>query len=83
MPKFLSFHHEPERTWAKLEECYRHLAKETTAFWVRTYYQRDAGFRVCEWDAPSDETLLVIFKRMGITVDRIVPVEEILPSRWR
>jgi hypothetical protein len=83
MPKFLTFHHEPERSWAKLEEAYRHLAKETTAVWVRTYYQTTEGFRICEWDSPSDETLVVIFKRMGVTFEKIIPVEEILPSRWR
>jgi hypothetical protein len=83
MPKFLTFHKEPDKSWAKLEEAYSQLAQETTAVWVRTYYNADEGFRICEWDSPSDETLLVIFKRMNITFDRIIAVEEILPSHWR
>lgn len=83
MPKFLTFHHEPEKSWAKLEEAYQDLARETTAVWVRTYYEPQEGHRICEWDSPSDETLVVIFKRMGITYEKIVPVEEVLPSRWR
>lgn len=83
MPKYLTFHYEPDRSWAKLEEAYRRLAKETTAIWVRTYYNAGEGHRICEWDSPSDETLVVIFKRMGITYEKIIPVEEILPSRWR
>lgn len=83
MPKFLTFHCEPEKTWEKLEEAYKHLAKETTAVWVRTYYKRDKGRRICEWDAPSEESIIVIFKRMGILWDEILQVEEILPSRWR
>jgi len=83
MSKFLTFHCEPEKTWEKLEEAYKHLAKETTALWIRTFYQREQGRRVCEWDAPSEESVMVIFKRMGITCDEIMSVEEILPNRWR
>lgn len=83
MPKFLAFHSEPEKTWEELENAYKKLANETTARWVRTYYQKDTGRRICEWDSPCEESITVIFKRMGITWDEIMHVEEILPERWR
>ena len=83
MPKFLTLHREPEKTWAKLEEAYKQLAKETTAEWVRTYYRKEGGRRICEWDSPSEESITVLFKRMGITWDEIIQVEEILPGRWK
>ena len=83
MPKFLTFHREPEKTLEKMEEAYRQLAKETTAVWIRTYCRKEDGRRICEWDAPSEESITVIFKRTGITWDEIIQVEEILPGRWR
>lgn len=83
MPKFLTLHREPKKTWEKLEEAYRQLAKETTAVWIRTYYRIDDGRRICEWEAPSEESIIVLFKRTGITWDEIIEVEEILPGRWR
>ena len=83
MPKFLACHSEPEKTWEELENAYKKLANETTARWVRTYYHKDSGRRICEWEAPSDESVIVVFKRMGITWDELIPVEEILPERWR
>ncbi|MEW6489277.1 MAG: nickel-binding protein [Thermodesulfobacteriota bacterium] len=83
MSKFLTFHVEPDRRWEDLVERYRVLARETTATWVRTYLFEDESQRICEWDAPSPETLHVIFARTGITCDRIVPVREVLPQTWR
>lgn len=83
MPKYLTFHAEPERLWEDLVEKYRTLARETTAVWIRTYIFEDGTQRVCEWDAPAPEPLHVIFTRTGISYDRIVPVREVLPSSWR
>ena len=83
MPKFLTIHREPEKTIEKMEEAYKQLARETTAEWVRTYYRKEDGRRICEWEAPSEESIIVIFKRTGITWDEIIEVEEILPGRWR
>lgn len=83
MLKFLTFHCEPERTWEELENAYKKLANETTARWIRTYYQKDTGRRICEWEAPSEESIIVIFKRINITWDEIIQVEEILPDKWR
>ncbi len=83
MPKYLTFHIEPERRWEDLVERYRTLARETTAVWIRTYIFEDGSQRVCEWDSPSPETLHVVFERTGITCDRIAPVREVLPSQWR
>ena len=83
MPKFLTIHREPEKTLEKMEEAYKQLAKETTAVWVRTYYRKEDGRRICEWDAPSEESIMVVFKRTGVAWDEIIQVEEILPGRWR
>ena len=83
MPKYLTFHSEPDRKWEDLEQKYVLLAKETTAVWIRTYLREHGTKRVCEWDAPSPETLHVIFERVGITCYDIEEVEEILPARWR
>lgn len=83
MAKFLTFHVEPDRRWDELVEKYRALARETTATWVRTYIIDGGGRRICEWDAPSPETLHVIFERAGITCDEIAPVREVLPAQWR
>ena len=83
MPKFLTIHREPEKTIEKMEEAYKQLARETTAEWVRTYYRKEDGRRICEWEAPSEESIIVIFKRTGITWDEIIEVEEMLPGRWR
>ncbi len=83
MPKFLTIHREPEKTWEKMEQAYRQMAEETTAVWVRTYYRKEDGRRICEWDAPSEESIIVVFKRTGVTWDEIIQVEEILPGRWR
>ena len=83
MPKFLTIHREPEKTIEKMEEAYKQLARETTAQWVRTYYRKEDGRRICEWDAPSEESIIVLFKRTGITWDEIIEVEEVLPGRWR
>jgi hypothetical protein len=83
VPKFLTFHREPEKSLEKMEEAFRQLAKETTAVWIRTYYHKDDGRRVCEWEAPAEESITVIFKRMGIVWDEVIQVEEILPGQWR
>ncbi|MCC6503697.1 MAG: DUF4242 domain-containing protein [Deltaproteobacteria bacterium] len=83
MPKFLTIHREPEKTLEKMEEAYKQLAKETTAVWVRTYYRKEDGRRICEWEAPSEESIMVVFKRTGITWDEMIEVEEVLPGRWR
>jgi hypothetical protein len=83
MPKYLTFHAEPDRAWEDLVEKYKALARETTAVWVRTYLFEDGSERICEWDSPSPEPLDVIFKRTGITCDRIARVRQVLPSQWR
>ncbi|UCG38390.1 MAG: DUF4242 domain-containing protein [bacterium] len=83
MPKFLTYHSEPDRRWSDLEVKYRVLARETTAVWVRTYMEGDCTRRVCEWDAPSPESLHSLFARVGIECRHIVEVTEIHPRRWR
>lgn len=83
MPKYLTFHVEPERRWEDLVEKYRILARETTAVWIRTYIYEEGSHRICEWDAPSAESLHVVFKRTAISCDRIVAVREVTPSMWR
>jgi hypothetical protein len=83
MPKFLTFHVEPERRWEELVEKYRRLAVETTAVWVRTYLYEGCSHRICEWDAPGAQTLESLFARLDMACDRIVEVKEVLPSQWR
>lgn len=83
MPKFLTIHREPGKSLESMDEAYSQLAKETTAVWVRTFYRREDGTRICEWEAPSEESIIVVFKRTGITWDEIIEVEEVLPGRWR
>jgi len=83
MPKYLTYHSEPDRKWKDLEEKYEILAQETTAKWIRTYIEGDCMHRVCEWDAPSPEALHVLFARINIECRHIVEVTEVLPSRWK
>ena len=82
MPKFLTFHVEPERRWEDLVTKYRKLAGETTAVWVRTYMYEGCSHRICEWEAPSPLTLESLFARTGTTCDKIVEVTEVLPTQW-
>jgi hypothetical protein len=83
MPHYLCTHYEPSVPREKLESKWTDLAQERGAIWVKTWFNLQSGRRFCWWDAPSKETMIIIFQRNDISWEDIIQVEHTTPSEWR
>jgi hypothetical protein len=49
--------------------------------WVRSYYSHDGAHSVCVYEAPSAEVLREHALCLGLPVEEVLPVVEVLPPR--
>ncbi len=83
MATFMVVHEAPELSWEEVEKKWIALAREQSAIWVRTWFNRDEGVRYCEWNAPNAKVLQEIFSRYKVSWKSILEVEKTSPGSWR
>lgn len=82
MQTFMAVHHDPGVDCSKVQANWRKMAAVEAGHWLRTYFNDSDGWRYCIWQAPDAGTLQKIFDDMGVSCERIVPVEETVPDMW-
>ena len=82
MKKFMVVHHNPGIDCNTVQDNWREMAKLESATWIRTYINEEAGRRFCVWLAPDAGELEKIFKKMDVSWELILPVEETTPDMW-
>ena len=82
MLKYMVVHNDPNISWEKVEENWTKLANVERCKWLRTLFNREKGLRYCEWLAPDELTLDLLFEDLDISYESIVNVEETVPDLW-
>ena len=66
------------------EESARQLLEVNREFgvdWIRSYFANDGASAVCVYEAPSAEVLREHALCLGMPVEEVLPVVEVLPPR--
>jgi hypothetical protein len=82
MKNFMVVHRDPDISWDKVEENWSRMLDFEQATWLRTYYNKERGFRLCLWLAPNEEELKKIFTDLQNSWESIMEVEETIPDIW-
>lgn len=80
--KFMVYHKDPKVSWKKIEENWARSANIETATWVRTYYNKKEKVRYCLWLAPDEKNLEKVFKKLGVSYESLIEIEETVPDLW-
>lgn len=83
MATFMVVHKTQDLSWEEVEKKWIKLAREQSALWVRTWFNRNEGVRYCEWNAPNAKALEEIFARHEVDWRSILEVEKTSPGSWR
>lgn len=87
MPRYIIERHVGDVSEADVEEASRRskrvIAEMDGIVWIRSYVSQAEGKIYCEYEAPSEETVLDHARRAGLPADRIVRIDyEISPSMF-
>lgn len=80
--KFMVYHQDPGISWEKVEENWAKSANVESATWIRTYFNKTEKVRYCLWLADDETKLKDVFKRLGVTYQSLVEIEETVPDLW-
>ena len=80
--KFMVYHKDPKISWKKVEENWAKSANVESATWVRTYYNKKEKVRYCLWLASNEEHLKKVFKKLGVSYESLLEIEETVPDLW-
>jgi len=82
LQKFMVVHHDPGVDCKVVQDNWRKLAQVEPAKWIRTYFNKDKGFRYCIWLARDEAQLKIIFAEMDVSWESIISVVETVPDLW-